>query len=155
MQKQKNVLTIRTVKSPADLFDLTEEFGTDKPLKRIFQIVLSQGCESILVEPGYDDPEYSNEYDSFYKKLFKTYSNKTHRLHFFRCPLRRSDLSDLSRLRSKYLGFCVLRPFQFQKVVNAIIKPVEDRNRPKRSFILCQKPVRVEIKVSNNNTQRL
>jgi len=146
---------IQRVESEARLFELTEKFGPDKPLKRIFQTVLAQGCRTILIEYEYEDPDYQNEYNAFYAKLFKTYSNKAERLHFFACDLKQVELAKLSRFESKYLGFCVLRPFQSQKVVNAIIKPVEDRNRPKRLFVLCQKEFPVEIKVSNKNAQKL
>jgi hypothetical protein len=152
---QRKRFRIEKVESAARLFELTEEFGSDKPLKRIFQTVLSQDCKTILVEYDYEDPDYKNEYESFYKKLFKTYCDKTERLHFFACDLKQADVAKLSRFQSKYIGFCVLRPFQSQKVVNSIIKPVEDRNQPKRSFILCKKDFTVEIKVTNKNTQKL
>lgn len=123
MAKKTNTITIRPVDSAANLFELTEEFGPDKPLKRIFQTVLSQGCKTILIEHGYEDPDYKDEYTSFYQKVFKSYSDKTDRLHFFACQLGKGDLPKLSRFNRKYLGFCALRPFQSQKVVNAVVKP--------------------------------
>lgn len=144
-----------SVDCPARLFELTDEFGRDKPLKRIFQTVLCQGCRTILVEDGYEDPDYKNEFESFYGRLFKSYSDKTQRLHFFACDLTDADVTEISRFRSKYLGYCVLRPFESQKVVNAVLKPLEDRNRPKRSFVLCQKDFPVEIKVVGKNIQKL
>ena len=153
MQRKK--FRIKKIESAACLFELTEAFGSDKPLKRIFQTVLGQGCRTILVEHDYDDPDYKNEYHSFYEELFKTYSDKTQRLHFFACDLKQDDIARLSQFKTKYLGFCSLRPFQSQKVVNAVIKPTEDANQPKRSFILCQKDFPVEIKVSDKNTQKL
>ncbi|MFH1885001.1 MAG: hypothetical protein ABIL62_20090 [Planctomycetota bacterium] len=127
----------------------------DKPLKRIFQIALSQGCRTILVEDEHEDVEYKSEYNSFYKNLFKKYSDKTQRLHFFASDLEVDDLSNLSKFQSDYLGFCVLRPFQMQKVVNAVIKPVEDYNYPPRWFILCQDNFPVEIKLSGGDVQKL
>jgi len=103
MEKDKRCRVVR-VESAARLFELTEGFGRDKPLKRIFQIVLCQGCKTILVEEEYSDPDYENEYDAFYRNVFKKYSDKTQRLHFFTCNLRESDIGHLSRIRSKYLG---------------------------------------------------
>jgi hypothetical protein len=145
-----------------DLFELTEQFGSggkrepsDTPLKRIFQLVLAQGCKTILVENDYKDKEWSSEYDHFYGKLFKSYSRGTKRLHFFKeAELTNSDISNLAGFQDSYLGFCVLRPLEGQKVVNAIIKPMEDKNTPCKSFILCQETFPVEINV-NNNIQKL
>ncbi len=129
MQNEEKPIIKRVAQS--SLIELTKEFGRyDKPLKRIFQIALSQGCRTILVEDEHEDVEYKSEYNSFYKNLFKKYSDKTQRLHFFASDLEVDDLSNLSKFQSDYLGFCVLRPFQMQKVVNAVIKPVEDYNYP-------------------------
>lgn len=143
------------VKSAASLFELTDMFGSDAPIKRIFQIVLSQGCRSVLVESRYKDEIYKSEYDSFYSKLFKKYSSKTQRLHFFSAEISDKDIAKIGDFQAQYLGFCVLRPFETQKVSNAVIKPIEDQNCPKRFFILCKKDFPVEILINDKNTQRL
>jgi hypothetical protein len=110
MQRKK--FKVEKVESAARLFELTEKFGPDKPLKRIFQTVLAQGCRTILIEYDYEDRDYRNEYNAFYAKLFKNYSDKTQRLHFFARDLKQTDLAKVSQFQPEYLGFCVLRPFQ-------------------------------------------
>ncbi|MBW8001092.1 MAG: hypothetical protein FVQ80_03615 [Planctomycetes bacterium] len=155
-QKEKGVtLQLVKVSSKSSLFELTGKFGHDKPLKRIFQIILSQGCKTIVVENEYEDSDYKNEYENFYKKLFKTYAQNTQRLHFFSSNITKTSLGKLGSFENTYLGFCVLRPFQYQKVVNAIIKPTEDCNPSKRSFVLCQEDFNIEIKINSRNTQKL
>lgn len=143
------------VESKTSFLKLINTFGSDPPLKRIFQIVLTQDCKRILVEENYENKEYRAEYESFYKHIFKPPPDKTKRLHFFSCDLKEEDLPKLSEFQDDYLGFCVLRPFEKQKVVSAIIKPIEDLNLHKRWFILCVEEFQVEIKISESNVQKL
>jgi hypothetical protein len=142
---------------PSDtiLFDLTEKFGHDAPLKRILQIVLAQGCKSIVVEVHYDEEEWTQERDIFYGKVFKKYPEKCDRLHFFASNLEKKDLNNLTKFKDNYLGFCVLRPLPEQRVVNAIIKPFKDENDPPKSFVLCQEVFPVEILMQDGTSQIL
>ena len=149
------MIKVVKVKSAANLFDLTGKFGSDAPLKRIFQIVLSQKCRTILVESDHHDTEYTSEFEAFYKGLFKRYSPTTRRLHFFSCDISDRDIPTVDKFGKEYLGFCVLRPFTAQVVAYAVIKPLEDLNYPKRFFVLCQKDFPVKIQVNSNNTRKL
>lgn len=150
----------KNIDSPASaLFDLTKEYGSgepksDAPLKRIFQIVLAQDCKTVLVESDHEDEEWKSEHSIFYSKLFKNYPNKTKRLHFFKSEVKEVDLCRLSELQTSYLGFCVLRPTKTQKVANALIAPMKDKNEPPKSFVLCQEDFPVEVN-TNNNVQHL
>jgi hypothetical protein len=137
------------------LFDLSDKFGHDAPLKRIFQIVLAQGCRSILIEKGYDEEEWKQEHKIFYGKLFRTYADKCERLHFFSSDLTADALLSIEELQDHYLGFCVLRPVATQRVVNAVVKPLDDKNNPPKSFVLCQETFEVNLDVQNGNSQTL
>jgi len=137
------------------LFDLVDKFGHDAPLKRIFQIVLAQGCRSILIEKDYDEEEWKQEHKIFYGKLFRKYADKCDRLHFFSSDVNANDLISIEKLQDNYLGFCVLRPVPTRRVVNAVIKPLEDKNDPPKSFILCQETFSVEVNTRNGNQQNL
>jgi len=140
------------------LFELTEEYGKYgecAPLKRIFQTVLFQGCKTILAEYNYEDRGWANEHKKFYHEVFKKYSDKTVRLHFFTSEINEESFANLQKYEETYLGFCVLRPLEAQKVSEAIIKPVEDKNKPAKSFVLCQEDFYVDIKVDQQNQQRL
>ncbi len=156
MDTQENSFEIEPVESRESLLSLTAKFGdNDPPLKRIFQIVLSQGCRTIVVEKNYEDAEYRSEYENFYKKIFKPPPDKTERLHFFSCDVKKQDIVKLSTFQDNYLGFCVLRPFIKQRVANAVISSIKESNKHKRLFILCLQKFPVEISVSENNTQKL
>jgi hypothetical protein len=146
---------LRIADPSSALFDLTKKFGSDAPLKRIFQAVLSQNCRTILQESDHKDEEWTSEYKMFYSKLFKKHSDKTIRLHFFASKLTQKDLTNLSKHQKTYLGFCVLRPLESQRVVNAVIKPIEDKNYPKRWFLLCQHVYPVEITTGQGITHKL
>lgn len=137
------------------LFDLADKFGHDAPLKRIFQIVLAQGCRSILVEKEYDEEEWKQERKIFYGKLFRKYADKCDRLHFFSSDLTVDDFDHIERFQDKYLGFSVLRPLARRKVVNAVVSPLQDKNEPPKSFVLCQETFPVEINIRNQNSKTL
>ena len=146
---------IRIADPSSYLFDLTKKFGSGAPLKRIFQTVLAQDCRTILLEKDYKDEGWTSEHKMFYGNLFKQHSDKTTRLHFFTSKITKQDLTSLKKHQEQYLGFCVLRPLESQKVVIAIIKPIEDKNYPKRWFILCRQIFPVEINIGHGDSQTL
>lgn len=149
---------IITIDSPAsDLFELTRKYGleVDKPLKRIFQLVIAQGCKTVLVEQEYKDENWTSERKIFYSKLHKQYSLKTTRLHFFSSNLRMEDIGNLASFQKDYIGFCILRPSNLPKVSLAIIRPIEDQNYPRRSFMVCQEDFSVDISSFSKISQRL
>jgi hypothetical protein len=117
--------------------------------------VIAQGCKTVLIERDYKDREWSSEYKIFYRNLFKKYPSKTTRLHFFTSDMEAKHLSSLEEFQSEYLGFCTLRPLDLRKVVDAVVKPIEDLNRPKRSFIVCREEFSVEINVGKREAQCL
>ena len=140
------------------LFDILGQFHASKgnqPFKRILQIVLAQGCRTILVEPDFKDEQWKGEHSWIYRKTFKNYPDTTKRLHFFTSKLKTEDLISLESRQEEYLGFCVLRPLESAKTSTAIIRPVIDTNEPKKSFLLCQKEFVVPIEVNAKNTQML
>ncbi len=141
----------------SSLLYLVDRYGDDAPLKRIFQMILSQDCKTVVEEQEYKDDEYYSEWEHLYKHSFKKYPETTVRLHFFSSPFTKDDAPNLSSYGAEYLGFCVLRPFLRQRVAYAIIKPIADINeqRHKRRFLLCQDTFDVTIKVSDTNTQCL
>ena len=75
---------------------------------------------TIVVEPGYVDHDYLEDYAAYYVRCFETYQRTTTRLHFFRRDFSasefRSALTDddsplkSADLQEAYLGFVVLKP---------------------------------------------
>jgi len=137
------------------LFELTRRFGSDPPLKRIFQIVLCQDCRTILLENNYEDDEWLSEYDLFYSKIFNKPPRVAQRIHFFSCHLKKESLCNLSDYQEFYLGYCVLRPLENHKVSAAIIRPILDNNNPKKSFILCKERFSADIEIDKDDVQHL
>jgi len=91
----------------------------------------------------------------FYGNLFKKHNERTTRLHFFASKLTEKDIQDLGKYQNSYLGFCVLRPLESQRVVDAVIKPIEDKNYPKRWFLLCKQVFPVEITTNQGIIHKL
>ncbi len=77
-------------------------------------------ARTIIVENGYIDRDFLNDYAEYYVKCFKHYRRKCTRLHFFRSLLSSEDLDALlssgpddfseSKFQEAYLGFIVVKP---------------------------------------------
>jgi hypothetical protein len=77
-------------------------------------------ARTIVVEPGYIDHDYLEDYAAYYVRCFETYKRTTTRLHFFRRDFSASDfrsaLTDADSplkatdLQGSYLGFVVVKP---------------------------------------------
>ena len=72
-------------------------------------------ARTIIVENGYIDGDFLDDYAEYYVKCFKRYRRKCTRLHFFRTSLSSEDLDALlssgpddlseSKFQKAYLGF--------------------------------------------------
>lgn len=120
------------------------------PFQRVLNIVQQHNSKTALIERDYEDKEYKLEYDLFYKDVFKPYSDKAIRIHFFNATIREEDLSNIKNFNKNYIGLCILRPLPVQKTFFSIIKPIEDINKPKKSFLLCKNSHTIKI-----NNQKL
>ena len=98
---------------------LDEPQGT--PAAYIRRYLDELGCKIIIEEPVYFDRDYLAEFEAFYCKSARGYANTCRRLHFFadaqldRPMLERAlggHAQSAEALRSTYLGFAVLRPFE-------------------------------------------
>lgn len=78
-------------------------------------------AKTIVIEEGYIDRDYLEDYAAYYDRCFHDYDRRTHRLHFFdvefdeqafnECITGHADavLSD-EKLQEGYLGFVVVKP---------------------------------------------
>jgi hypothetical protein len=101
------------------------------------------GCKTILIEEDYKDRDYISEFSSFYAKRFRIPQPLCTRLHFFSEKLpfegqvQSTDqigvLSDAS-----YLGFCVVRPTEFNRVARTVLRYPGPLDKSQLGFVTCQ-----------------
>jgi len=146
--------------------ELTERFGfsdeakIDTPLFNIFALMEKEGCTDVIVEDRYIDKEYLDEFSRYYSTVFKNYEKCCVRLHFFKDNIRKNvfgfdddnvklffDRSFTEQLQDQYLGFCVIRPLERNRVSRTVIKPyIENVNE---EFILSQSEATVNLNGTN------
>jgi len=93
-------------------------------------------CKSVIIEEEYIDKDYLSEFKAFYSSTFKKYSSRCMRLHFFNCALPKRLNNRLGEYKNNYLGFCIIRPTELQRLGRTILKPLI-RNASE-DYILCK-----------------
>lgn len=98
--------------------------------------------ESILVEHGYIDRDFLEDYSGFYVRCFRDYASVCTRLHFFSCAVTKATINMLLRgqhsdrfkstLQKHYLGFIVVKPLPRSIIGRTCLKTYPDEGR--RSF---------------------
>lgn len=100
-------------------------------------------AHSIVEEPYYFDRDYLAEFSAFYSTSARGYDNICRRLHFFRGEVDREsiriaatgDVDALDSLRSRYLGFTTLRPFDPPLLGRTVLRWYPD---PAPSALVCR-----------------
>ena len=114
---------------------------------QISEVLEKLGCSTILVEENYVDRDYKAEFSAFYSKRFHTPSPRCVRLHFFLQVLKKYGAIDtpekFEELEGKsYLGFCVVRPTEFNRIGRTVIKPLISGVKAKGGtisyYVTCQ-----------------
>lgn len=76
------------------------------------------GTRTLLVEQGYVDRDFLEDYAAYYVRCFRAYDRLTTRLHLFRMPFDQARFraillgteADTTDLQDSYLGFIVVKP---------------------------------------------
>jgi hypothetical protein len=118
----------------------TESLTSPGPADGISEILSQLGCKSVIVELDYIDFDFEDEFRLFYSRLFRGFSKRCKRVHFFSketIPTRRLnanggiDVPDLIKITDKeYLGYCVLRPTAFNRVGRTVLKSPFPKETP-------------------------
>jgi hypothetical protein len=97
------------------------------------------GARTILVENGYIDHDFLEDYAGYYVRCFHPYRRKCSRLHFFRCPLTQEAFEQIigsqltkgqvDSLQSDYLGFVVVKPLPQTVVGRTCLRTYEHHQR--------------------------
>jgi hypothetical protein len=80
-----------------------------RPLRQVLSVARANGCQSVVLEHRYIDPDYRSEYSSFWSRRFDSKPDAAERLHFFARELNPDAIYNL-QAADNYLGYAVLRP---------------------------------------------
>ncbi|WP_070886937.1 hypothetical protein [Pseudomonas argentinensis] len=93
-------------------------------------------AKTIVVETGYIDRDYLEDYAAYYDRCFENYDRKTLRLHFFDIEVdedffgaavtRGRDCSEEVQLRAGYLGFVVIKPLPLAVIGRTCLRTYPD-----------------------------
>jgi hypothetical protein len=108
----------------------------DLAVRQILEIVRHRGCQTIVHERGYLDPDYRSEYSAFWSGRFEDRDSKASRAHFFQARFTADDLPTLTPTGLGYLGYTVLRPTELGLVGRTVIAPPDGLKDARLSFVV-------------------
>jgi len=99
-------------------------------------------AQSAVVEDGYVDRDYRDEFSNIYSKCFRSYGDRAQRVHFFAREL--SGIGDIRDRDPDYLGFMVVRPVEVGVVGRTVLSPPDGRVGI-RCYSLCSETFEAHI----------
>jgi hypothetical protein len=97
------------------------------------------GAKTIVVENGYIDRDYLEDFAAYYVRCFRQYERHCTRLHFFDCAFAELDFTGLlsgaaapltpDALQDAYLGFVVVKPLPQTVVGRTCLKTYPEAGR--------------------------
>jgi len=103
------------------------------PLVAILNQLEALQCKTVVLEQGYIDLDYLDEFSTFYSRSFKVLTSRTERCHFFASePPQGCSLECWLLAQKEYLGFLVLRPTEFNRIGRTVLRPL-----PEWEYINC------------------
>jgi hypothetical protein len=94
-----------------------------RPLHATLSLATQLASTAVAIEASYISTNYSDEYQAFYSRLFRTIPNKCHRLLFLSKDLARPDLLSPDELAGAVIGSSVLRPTNSMRVGPTLLPP--------------------------------
>lgn len=98
-------------------------------------------CASIIVEPGYVDRDFLEDFSAYHVRSFHPYAKLCTRLHFLKSPLTQEQLTkamlrkeDAPNLQNSYLGFVVLRPLPLTVIGRTCLRTYPATAQKQRIF---------------------
>lgn len=119
--------------------ELSPYGGSPRPLQSLLKLLACRGAKTVVIEKGYVDKDYQDEFATFYSKAFKKYPQRCTRLHFFSVEIPdKTDPIDLANFQDKYLGFICVRPTDLQRIGRTLLSPfIENQDT---EFVTCKTP---------------
>lgn len=112
-----------------------KEASSSEQVNYLYRYLEHLEAKVIIVENGYIDGDYLDDYSSYYSRCFSNYSRQCKRLHFFSHVFEDKDFFQIitnqaneeekRKFRDKYLGFVVARPLPEAIIGRTILKTYE------------------------------
>lgn len=96
----------------ADVVARYDGLRPSSPLDSVFRLATEHAATTALLERGYIDADYRDEYAHFYASTFRAVPDRCERVHFVSA--------------AGYLGFTSLRPIRMRPVSRTLIAPTSD-----------------------------
>ncbi len=108
--------------------------GDDSHLRYLTGYLTSLDCHWMVIEDGYIDRDYLDDYANYYSKCFREYKRFCRRIHFFK-ELREDEFLKyattgdgediLQTLQGNYLGFLVVKPLPETRIGRTLLATYE------------------------------
>ncbi|MBB3695231.1 hypothetical protein [Sphingomonas sp. BK580] len=116
-----------------------------KPQVRfLFGYLKELGCRTMIVERGYTDRNFLEDYAAYYVRCFEQYSRVCTRLHFVAREIDEKAVSaaivadDAAALQEHYLGFLVIKPLPLTVIGRTCLLPYPATESRPRVFPTVQ-----------------
>jgi hypothetical protein len=121
-----------------DFVKLHNSLGRPPALGRIFSMVESSDCKSIVIEENPNEEEYKAEYNEFFKNVLSVSDKQTStRLHFFKGSIK--TVEEVLDNDPSYLGYCDLRPTFPASISTAIINLKTFCDPSRFIYLICKR----------------
>lgn len=120
-------------------------------LEYFFAYLKHLNCQTIIIESGYIDGGYLEDYARYYSRCFGDYRKTTARFHFFENAIECPDLSKLTSGLSltdsvlKYLGFIVIKPLQDRYIGRTCLKVYDEEIAGRERKYPIKRPYKVGL----------
>lgn len=124
------------------------DIGEMEPAAYIGRYLVDLKAQTIIVEHGYVDGDYLEDFASYYVRCFYSYDRRCKRLHFFSESFDNSEFNNLvlgslasdraDVITRSYLGFSVARPLPNAVVGRTLIATYPD-DGGRRNYTVVQK----------------
>jgi len=102
------------------------------------------GCRTMIVERGYTDRNFLEDYAAYYVRCFEPYDRVCTRLHFLAKEMDGKAVSaaivadDAKALQDHYLGFVVVKPLPLTVIGRTCLRPYPSTEERPRSYPTVQ-----------------
>ncbi len=137
--------------------DHTRSNNKDKHIAHFDHLLGNKGhdARTMIIEEGYTDLQYLQEYGAFYATSFASYEKTCKRLHFFKATfseeefnktIANSEVTTLStHIWSSYLGFITVKPVKDKLIGTTIIKPPVSYDSERGYCFPANRPYEIDI----------
>lgn len=115
-----------------------KEVAAQSRARYLFDYLNTIGAKTLVVEHGYTDGDYLEDFASYYVRCFQDYEKRCKRLHFFGAIFDDAEIKQfilgglqaerIEVIQSSYCGFVVARPLPAAVVGRTVVKTYPSEN---------------------------